>query len=442
MSAVKHVKGSERMSSMNGSKKIGIMGPFGFGNLGDAAIQEAMLQHVREHVPNAQIYGFSLNPEDTEERHGIPSYPIGRMAKDGWRIPGEAADATFLERLMVRFRTHNSAIVRKFGRIFFAMPAEFVGLARASRILKGFDMFIVSGGGQLDDYWGGPFHHPYTLFVWSLLARRHKVPFYIVSVGAGPLNAPLSRLFDKWALSLATYRSYRDADSKRFVKNVLGFDRNDPVYPDLAHSIKVNVPTSKPHSDKPIIGLGPMTYFDPRVWPESDSAIYSNYLSKLADFTTWLIDEGYKIVFFTGEAVHDRWTVDDLRQLLDERGVKPTAGQIIDEPIDTVEQLLSQLVKTDIVIASRFHGVLLSLRLYKPVLALSYHKKINELMADTGQSSYCLSIADFQVEALKERFKALEANRMEANAQITQRIQTYQAALDEQYTTIFANRQD
>lgn len=424
------------MSNMNGIKKIGIMGPFGFGNLGDAAIQEAMLQHVREYVPNAQIYGFSLNPEDTEERHGIPSYPIGRMAKNGWQTPGDGTNATLLERLAVRFRTHNSSVIRKLGAFF----AEFAGLSRASRILKGFDMFIVSGGGQLDDYWGGPFHHPYTLFVWALLARLRKVPFYIVSVGAGPLNTRLSRLFDKWALSLATYRSYRDADSKRFIKNVVGFDRDDPVCPDLAHSIKVNVQTNKPQSDKPIIGLGPMTYFDPRVWPESDSAIYSNYLNKLADFTTWLINEGYKIVFFTGEAVHDRWTVDDLRQLLDKRGVEAAEGQIIDEPIETVEQLLSQLMKTDMVIASRFHGVLLSLRLHKPVVALSYHKKINELMADTGQGDYCLSIADFQVEALKERFTHLAANRMTANAQIAQRINAYQADLDKQYKAIFTNR--
>lgn len=424
------------MSSMNGSKKIGIMGPFGFGNLGDAAIQEAMLQHVRECVPTAQIYGFSLNPEDTEKRHGIPSYPIGRMAQNGWQIPGDAASATFLERLAVRFHSHSNPISRKLG----TLTAEFAGLSRASRILKEFDMFIVSGGGQLDDYWGGPFHHPYTLFVWSLLARRHKVPFYIVSVGAGPLNTRMSRLFDRWALSLATYRSYRDADSKRFVKNVVGFDRDDPVYPDLAHSIKINSQTTRPVSDKPIVGLGPMTYFDPRIWPESDSAIYGRYLDKLADFTTWLIHERYKIVFFTGEAVHDRWTVDDLQQLLTARGVTPAEGQIIDEPIETVEQLLSQLAKTDLVIASRFHGVLLSLRLYKPVVALSYHKKINELMADTEQGDYCLSIADFQVETLKERFKSLEASRHQASAQIAQHVNEYRAALDEQYATIFANR--
>ncbi len=424
------------MSSMNGSKKIGIMGPFGFGNLGDAAIQEAMLQHVREYVPNAQIYGFSLNPEDTEKRHGIPSYPIGRMAKNGWQISGESTSSTFLERLAVRLHTGNNPVSRKLG----TLAAEFAGLSRASRILKEFDMFIVSGGGQLDDYWGGPFQHPYTLFIWSLLARWHKVPFYIVSVGAGPLNTRLSRLFDRWALSLATYRSYRDADSKKFVKNVVGFDRDDPVYPDLAHSIKITPPITRPVSDKPIVGLGPMTYFDPRIWPESDSAIYGRYLDKLADFTTWLIHQGYKIVFFTGEAVHDRWTVDDLQQLLAARGVTPAEGQIIDEPIETVDQLLSQLVKTDLVIASRFHGVLLSLRLCKPVVALSYHKKINELMADTGQGDYCLSIADFQVEALKERFKSLEASRQEASAQIAQHVNAYRAALDEQYATIFANR--
>lgn len=425
------------MSKMNGTKKIGILGPFGYGNLGDAAIQEAMLQHVREYIPQAQIYGISLNPEDTEKRHGIPSYPIGRMAKDGWLPPGDN-EPTFLERLSIKFRTHNNGLVRKLGRLFLTIPVELVGLSRASRFLKNFDMFIVSGGGQLDDYWGGPFHHPYTLFVWAFLARRHKIPFYIVSVGAGPLNARMSRLFDKWALSLAKYRSYRDADSKRFVKNIVGFDRNDPVYPDLAHSLKVNIEPQKPASDKPIIGLGPMTYFDPRIWPESDSVIYSNYLNKLADFTTWLIDEGYKIVLFTGEAVHDRWTVDDLLALLNERGVEPSAGQIIDKQIETLEDLLSQLVKTDMVIASRFHGVLLSLRLHKPVVALSYHKKINELMADTGQADYCLSIADFDVESLKERFKCLEANLSEASSEIAQHISTYQAALAEQYRVIFA----
>jgi polysaccharide pyruvyl transferase WcaK-like protein len=182
-----------------------------------------------------------------------------------------------------------------------------------------------------------------------------------------------------------------------------------------------------------------MSYFDPRIWPEKDTAVYQDYLGKLATFTAWLLDNDYAILFITGEAIHDRWAIDDLRKILAQRGVTAAEGQIIDEHIETVDELMTKLSSTDIVVASRFHGVLLSLLLHKPVLALSYHKKINELMADVSQGPYCLSIADFEVEVLKERFQTLEASNVEASQQIAQRVGIYQAQLTEQYERIFAN---
>ena len=66
------------MGGSDRPKKIGLLGPYGFGNLGDAAIQQAMVQHIKQHIPDGQIYGFSLNPEDTFNRHGIQSFLINR----------------------------------------------------------------------------------------------------------------------------------------------------------------------------------------------------------------------------------------------------------------------------------------------------------------------------------------------------------------------------
>ena len=47
--------------------------------------------------------------------------------------------------------------------------------------------------------------------------------------------------------------------------------------------------------------------------------------------------------------------------------------RIIDEPIASVDDLLKQLAATDVVVATRFHNVLLALLLNKPAIAISYH---------------------------------------------------------------------
>src|SRR5437764_12669732 len=77
------------MSAKDSLLTIGLMGPFGYGNLGDAASVEAMILNIRARLPNARIYGFSLNPADIERRHGIPGFPVSRMsgpeAADGCR---------------------------------------------------------------------------------------------------------------------------------------------------------------------------------------------------------------------------------------------------------------------------------------------------------------------------------------------------------------------
>lgn len=406
---------------------IGIMGPW-HSNLGDAAIQEAMMQHIRDHRPEATIIGFSLSPEHTEARHGIKSFPLGWYGEYSGKF-----------QFLWNLRNHANPYLQKLGKWLTRAPLEIGLWVQAYKNLHGVEMFFVSGGGQLDDYWGGPWSHPYTLFKYALLAKLRGAKVCFVSVGAGPLDSSLSRFFDRWALTAAAYRSYRDADSRKYVTDVVGFKRNDFVYPDLAFSWQVkDYHYNKVSSEtRPIIAIGPMSYFDPRIWPEKDETVYHNYLSKLATFTEWLLENNYTILFITGEAVHDRWAIDDLRHILSERGVSAGNDQIIDEHIETVEDLMSKLATVSIVVASRFHGVLLSLLLHKPVVALSYHRKINELMADTGQSEYCLSIADFQVETLQERFTSLETNSAKASAQISERVSTYQSALNEQYARIF-----
>ena len=60
--------------------KIGLLDHMGYGNLGDAAIQEAVIAKIKQRLPNVQLVGFSLIPDDTRKRHDIPCYPIRRWS--------------------------------------------------------------------------------------------------------------------------------------------------------------------------------------------------------------------------------------------------------------------------------------------------------------------------------------------------------------------------
>jgi polysaccharide pyruvyl transferase WcaK-like protein len=410
--------------------KIGLLGPYGGGNLGDAAIQEAMIRNIRKYHPDAEIYGFSLNPEDTERRHGIPSFPIGRIS---W-VDDPQHGNRMAKKIAAWLHDQPNPRLQRLERWVLRVPIEWGLLVQAYKNLKGFKLLIASGGGQLDDYWGGAWAHPYTLLRWGILSRLRGTTFSFVSVGAGPLDARMSRFFIRQALSLAKYRSFRDEPSKKFMRKC-GFDRDDPVYPDLAFSLPVNVekkPLPAP-GFQTVVGIGPMSYFDPRNWPESDSEVYLGYLSKLATFTEWLIQKGCAIVFITGDIFPDREAIRDLRKILDERGVKYAPGQLTENLIETVDDLIENIALTDVVIASRFHGVLLSQLMHRPVLALSYHPKIDALMEDSRQSEYNLSIDDFDPDVMKARFTGLMDNYEAEKAKVVAFTSNNQARLAQQY---------
>jgi polysaccharide pyruvyl transferase WcaK-like protein len=415
--------------------RIALMGPFGFGNLGDAAIQDAAIQNIRRIHSDAEIFGVSQNPADTQKRHGIPAFPLNRMPRVGaeWEEhPREDIFSSFGTWLR---RTKLGRMIERAG---VRLPLEFLYILRSFKNLWGFDILVVSGGGQLDDYWGGPWSHPYTLAKWGTIAKIVGARFVFLSVGAGPIDYSASKRLLRYALSRAEYRSFRDERSRRLITSI-GFDRNDPVCPDLAYSLPVEEYTAGGDSKAATrIGVGPMSYFHPALWPESDNAVYEGYLRKLASFITRRINEGSQIVLFPGEIGSDRAAMDDLLTMI-QNGAGTAARDQIERPdIRSVRELMTLLSRTDINIASRFHGVLLSHVAGKPVVALSYHMKIDALMEEMGHAQYCLDIKTFTSEAFEERFQALRKDLSVARECISKKMQEYRGTLDGQYRKIFS----
>ena len=84
------------MATCNGTigmrKRIGIVGQYGVGNLGDDTVVAILIGKIREYYPDAELVGFSLNPADTQWRHGIKAFHIsGRIKARHGRRPARLA---------------------------------------------------------------------------------------------------------------------------------------------------------------------------------------------------------------------------------------------------------------------------------------------------------------------------------------------------------------
>jgi polysaccharide pyruvyl transferase WcaK-like protein len=435
--------------------RIGLLSaPNGNGNLGDEATMTAVIQNVRRRYPTATIYAFSHNPDDTRRRHGIPTFPIVRtraQALPDRLLCGQTTITPGMEP-SGNLRQKVKAILKALPVLYIILKAIYTApysilnflaevkfLMASFKYLKGTDLLILTGSGVLSDQFGGPCNFPYTIFKWSLLAKISGIPFALVSVGAGPLHSRLSRFFIKHSLSLALYRSTRDLTSKQ-VLDTLGIDKAIHVYPDLANSLCVNIIQSHQQNHRPIIGINAFPHFDSRYWHRSDPVKYQRYITTLATFTSWLIQNKYTVFFFPTQIRADTLVIQDIKKFLSKRGVRHLGNAFIEKTIHDVSDLISQLATIDLVVATRFHGILLSLLMNKPVLALANHHKMIDLMTDMRQSQYTLDINTFTCESLIERFIALEGNSETIKRQIACRVSEYQYALDRQYDLLLGER--
>ena len=395
-------------------RRIGLYGPFGWGNLGDAAIQEAMLHNLRLRLPDAQFLGFSLNPANTEAIHGIPAVSIVRH-----RGP----------------RAGNP--LRRLAALPIACLRELRSVVRAFWILRRIDDFLISGGGQISDDWGGPWDHPYAMLKWMSCARLAGCRVLVVSVGAGPFRDGRSEFLFRLALRLAHARSYRDAGSKRLLASST-FTRLDPVCPDVAFSLPVT-PQTEASAQPLVVGISPLCWYYPKPgpWPEQDASRYRRHLSIVEAFALELLRRGHRLVLFSSQIRNDRYAFDDLLAVLRAQSFAGAEDRVVAEATEDLPHLLRQLSQCDLVLSSRLHGVILSYAQHIPVLSLSYDPKIDSVMEQFAQSAYCLDIEAADSIELIERFDELLAALQRERAQIAATATRHRQELAAQYDRLF-----
>jgi polysaccharide pyruvyl transferase WcaK-like protein len=401
-------------------KKICLFGHFGGGNFGNESTLQAMLYFLRRQAPDAKFYCICAYPETVSTAYNVTAVPSRNVVvKKPWA-------------------SHN-LLARLAWKVLVGIPSELYVWLKGLWMLRGTDALIIPGTGLLTDAytlfnWG-----PYDMFRWSVTAKLCRCKLFFVSVGAGPIYSRAGRFFVKVALSLADFRSYRDESTLQYLKSIGFLAGNDPVYPDLVFSLPESL---IPHGQdskgrRMVVGLGLMEYAG-KYGIATTSSVHSAYLETLVEFVKWLLAHEYNVRLLIGDLA-DGPVTQEFRSLLKDREVTHEAGRIIDVPVESVEDLLSQLADTDIVVATRFHNVLHALLLNKPAIAISFHHKCSSLMSQMGLADYCQDINGLNAERLIGLFCQLEKNSERLRPMIREKVEGCRIALDEQYRIIFGD---
>lgn len=429
--------------------RIAFYGNFGDGNLGNEVTLQTVIEHTLERWPHARLECICTGPEDVRARHGIAAFSC-RVRRRRWSRRAESVDPNSncehvgWRRLLSHQRAQNTIVLRLITRtarlvrlIVWKVPLECAHWMSSLRVVARSDMVIVPGTGIATDKGCGPWAWPYELFKYSALAALCRVKLAYLSIGAGPIDHPLSRWFIARGLAMAGFRSYRDEDSRRFMHGPRLDTSRDAVYPDLVFGLAArNLPT-RGAADAPtmVVGIGLKDYT--ASGDSSDDTGYREYLEVMAGFVSWLGMRGYAVRLLIGDMQYDNRVRRDLLALLESRAAAGVRPRIMCQAVTDVRELIRQLAETDVVVSPRLHNLILALMLEKPVIALCDLPKVEALLGELQLPEYCLPIESLDAERIAACFMQLEGEVERLKTHIRERVGAYSDAVEQQYDAVY-----
>lgn len=421
------MKGVQGLSSVENklqveskSLRIGLFGNLGNGNLGDEACLVTTFQFLRERLPDARCTVFTTDANETRTRHGVEVFPANRdidfNAPPRTPRPRSAAPPPqpgwkqTLKTVPVVWPTLKA--VQNFFSSMKLVRRELEYVRRGIGYLKQLDWIGGTGGGQLADNFTGPWGYAYTLFRWSVLGRAMGKRVFYVAVGAASLKYPLSKIMGRIAFNLAHHRSFRDLTSRNIARGI-GIEIDHGLCPDIVYGIDPRPFIEGPVTANPrLVAINIFPHYDGRYWPEDNPERYRHYLTVMRDFCDWLLRHDFEIVFFPSQVKADPRSIADLMLMLEEAALVAKYGARIHAPrIYTFNDFFTALAPAHYVVCTRFHGMIMSFVLGKPVLAIPNQPKMVDLMDSIGLSDYSRHIDQITPENLISIFNRMQAER-------------------------------
>jgi hypothetical protein len=170
---------------------------------------------------------------------------------------------------------------------------------------------------------------------------------------------------------------------------------------------------------------------------EKDHLSYDAFIGKLAIVASCLVRQSYALTIFGTDIGVDPRAIEDLKTALLNRHGIMSSQYIVANSTQSTHDLLATMSAVDYVVTCRFHGVVFAHMLNKPVLAISPHPKVMNLMTDLELSSYCVDIRDCDPKLLVEKFASMVIHAREIKSRMAASLAENRQRLRSQFDELF-----
>lgn len=361
------------MTREAGVFRLGLLGPYASRNLGDTAIQQAVMANLKLRIADIEFVGICPDAEDTLTAHGIAAFPASAAPDE----IGPAVQA----RLPVRMPFSAASWIpgARGGRVRETLQRT-LALINQRKLLGSLDALLVSGSGQLDDFWGGSWGQPYRLLTWTRQARLRGLPVGVFGIGWDHLESPLSKRMLFSAMRAAQFRCFRDPATLQLL-NEHGFREASSVAPDPAFGLPREVldRVPSPPDTRPFAVVSPISH---TAWSGEMDPAHEPYTMAIVAACTHLLQKGLDVRIVCSQRVMDKPLAERIAAMVIARGA--AANRVTVMAPESVSAFVADVRDAQVVVASRLHAAILSLAAGAPVVAVSYSRKVSQMMSDAG----------------------------------------------------------
>jgi polysaccharide pyruvyl transferase WcaK-like protein len=410
--------------------RIGLFGPYHSNNLGDTATQMAVMKNLARHHAGIEFISICFDPQDATRTHGVSAFNM-TGTETSIHIPDTGAFESEQDRSVQAL----SWMMRWLPYKIYTVVSHILQTWNIYRFTRKIDVLLISGGGQLCDFWGGPWARPFELLAWTVSCRLRRKRVIVFATAADNLTTRIGRKMCFLAMRLSHYTVYRDEYTVKAAREA-GLTTPAHACPDAAFSLPLtmNLP-SKQDTHQPVILACPISK---SAWLRTIDASYESYLEEFVDTCAQLVVQGYVVQLSNSQVKMDSPVAQMLSERLRDRlkGETNVKGRVQVQFAKTVDEFVTLARQADVVLASRLHGVILSLVAGTPVVAIAYIRKVAQVMADAKISEYCLDLRNCSAN----KIIALVRTALDNQARLCHHIDTmnvqFRTALEQEYVAV------